>query len=164
MGNYRLSSLAHAIYKNYLEMWSLSIYLMIYFSMDPCISVLYFAVRSSTTLPCCWNCYSFSHFGSFGSCVLLAYSHNCVFCFCFNASLFSTSTRYSKITLYICYTSPWVNHFLHGVSLLENGVRIQTLGSRFACCYYVVMVSKPSWPTEQWNICARANLCIYTHI
>lgn len=85
-------SSAHVIiYTNYLEFctWKLSIYVIIYISMDSYISILYFALWSNITLFCCWNSSNFSHWKFFH--LILVYSWQipiiCMFYFYFNTSL-----------------------------------------------------------------------------
>lgn len=74
--------------------------------------------------------------------------------------LFSSTTRYSRFIWYISWTIPRISHFSKDPWFLwlEDSIRDQDLGSRYACCYKGTIVYGFSQLSEEGNICVYPKL------
>ena len=86
-------------------------------------------------------------------------------CCCFSEHFLFGAIRRSRLILFIFYPSPKISHLSKfQFLLLENNIRNQDLGARYAHCYWGVIASRSSQVTEQGstNVCTLTH--VYTHI
>lgn len=104
---------------------------------------------------------------SLGSCIPLTYYHHvCAHtCVCVHKLLLSGIARCSMLILFISCSSPRISHFCKEpwLLLLENGIRSQDVGAKYACFHWDAIASRPSQLTEQGDICIYTNL-YYTYL